>query len=260
MKQTTIEMPSLWVLKDVEVDRIVLDDDEAMSEGLYRNLLKSVLFAGIVFQSVVLTEIEGTDLYRVIAGKRRVLSARKAELEKIPAMVLPSGSPDGLLSIFVLLENMNRSPNPAAEAESIDEVMSAYGWTEAELSRNLGVPLSRIKSRIRLFDLIPELFERLRKGDMTLTLAEKMRALPTAKQRELIERGSLTINTAEEALRRNKLDLLPAELFHLPEEVPFEDEEELIEQIKKKLEQVIAISTNGKKGRLQQALAILREV
>lgn len=214
-KGVLISVPPPCSLETVPLDRIVLDFE--IEESFFRSLADSVDKLGVVLQPVMLIE-NGDGKYKVYAGKRRILSAKKKGIEAISAMVFAKGAPESLLNIYAIAENMNRGPNPADEAERILKVMSFYNWSAEEAARRLSVPVTHIRQRLRLVQLIPELFDMLKKGKLRVSTALRIASLPRQNQKELLKEEKLTLDRVEKDCRSFKLDTLLGDdsLFDVP--------------------------------------------
>ena len=249
-KGMLIAVPPPYTLETVPLDAIILDFE--IEESFFRSLANSVDRLGVVIQPVMLIE-DGDAQYRVYAGKRRILSAKKKGMCRIAAMVFPKGTPESLLTIYAIAENMNRGPNPADEAERILKVMSYYNWTAEEAARQLSVPVSHIRQRLKLAQLIPEFFDSLKKGKLRVSMALKIASLPIEHQRELLKEEKLTLDRIENGCRSYKLGTLlnDRDLFDVPslEKDPLED-------ARTKILSVIETS-EGDTGLLRQALTLI---
>ncbi len=245
-----ISVPPPYTLETVPLESIILDFE--IEEGFFRGLANSVDRLGVVIQPVMLIE-NGDGRYRVYAGKRRILSAKKKGMPAISAMVFPKGTPESLLTIYAIAENMNRGPNPADEAERILKVMSYYNWTAEEAARQLSVPVSHIRQRLKLAQLIPEFFDSLKKGKLRVSMALKIASLPKEHQRELLKEEKLTLDRIENGCRSYKLGTLlkDRDLFDVPslERDPLED-------ARTKILSVIETS-EGDIGLLRKALTLI---
>jgi ParB/RepB/Spo0J family partition protein len=255
--QLSLKIPETYRREDVPLGKI--PEEEEFDSAMYSHTLKGVKNLGMIFEEVVLLQEGG--VYRTVAGRRRVCSARKAGLLSVPALVLQSGTPETILAAITVLENMNRRPNPAVEAEQLDVLMAANRWEAGDVADYLGIPASHVKARMQLFRLVPEFFQRLKEGKISLSLAKVLVKLDADKQRELLDEQKLTIGAASAALREKRLgDLIPAELFKLPEGRDGEGSvATLIRVATENLEQAISRTKNGRRGKLQQALSILKE-
>jgi ParB/RepB/Spo0J family partition protein len=210
-----ISVPPPCSLETVPLDNIILDFE--IEEAFFRSLADSVDKLGVVLQPVMLID-NGDGRYRVYAGKRRILSAKKKGIEAISAMVFRKGAPESLLNIYALAENMNRGPNPADEAERILKVMSYYNWSAEEAARQLSVPVTHIRQRLKLAQLIPEFFDMLKKGKLLVSMAVRISSLPTQHQKDLLKEEKLTLDKIEKGCRSFKLDSLLGDddLFEVP--------------------------------------------
>ncbi len=214
-KGMLISVPPPCSLETVPLDTIILDFE--IEEAFFRSLADSVDKLGLVIQPVMLIE-NGDGRYRVYAGKRRILSAKKKGMAAVSAMVFPKGAPEALLNIYAIAENMSRGPNPADEAERILKVMSYYNWSAEEAARQLSVPVTHIRQRLKLAQLIPEFFDMLKKGKLLVSMALRISSLPEQNQKELLKEEKLTLDKIEKGCRSFKLDSLLGddELFEVP--------------------------------------------
>ncbi len=237
-KGMLISVPPPCSLETVPLDKIILDFE--IEEAFFKSLAESVNKLGVVLQPVMLVE-NGDGRYKVHAGKRRVLSAKKKGIEAIAAMVFQKGAPESLLNIYAIAENMNRGPNPADEAERILKVMSYYRWSAEEAARKLSIPVIHVRQRLKLTRLIPEFFQMLKKGRLRVSTALRIASLPKKKQKELLKEEKLTLDRVEKDCRSFKLDSLLGDdsLFVVPEIDP-----DPLEEARAKLCSVIEESTN----------------
>lgn len=208
------KMPSVYALMDVPLANIIMDFE--IQEKFFKSLFNSVKSLGLVLQPVILVE-NGDGKYRVYAGKRRILSAQKKGIEAISAMVFPKGTPEPLLRIYSIAENMNRSPNPADEADNLTAVMAFYGWNAEEAAKKLSLPVQHIRDRLKLKQLIPEFFAMLKEGKLKVTFARKICTLPNRIQKSLLKQDKLTLSDIQERSKDYKLNKLMAseELFEI---------------------------------------------
>jgi ParB-like chromosome segregation protein Spo0J len=256
--QLSLEIPKIYRREDVLLDKIIIEGD--YEDSFCKGILKSVTYFKDVLQGVLL--VENGESFNIGFGLRRVLAARQANLGTIPATIFPAGTPREVLASFVVVENMNRTPNPAAEAEALDDVMRAYDWKPTDVAKNLGIPAPHVSARIKLLALTPDLFQQLKEGKISHSLALKLCKLPRDKQTDLAERESLTLDMVEEAVKeKNMSSFIPAELFKMP--APANDAEsvaDLIREAALRIEKAIEITTNGVKGDLSKVLKALKKV
>ncbi len=244
------EFEKPYTLENVNVKNI--DVDVEMVKKAYNNLLVSMSLLGPL-QTVILKKKENG--YTVCAGKRRVLAAKEINRGTIPAMVFEANVPDSMIYLYVTAENMNRSANPAMEAEALGSIMSSYGWNLKETSKKLGIPVNQIKSRLKLLSLIPEHMVGLKEGRIKASTAVRLAALSPEKQKELLGKEKITLKEIEDAGKAVKLDALKGLLEYIktPETNP-------IFIAKTKLEEAIsAASPKSPRGLLKEALALIEQ-
>ena len=96
--------------------------------------------------------------------------------------------------------------------------MSYHDWSAEEAARHVR-PVTHIRQRLKLAQLIPEFFDMLKKGRLRVSMALRISSLPKANQKKLLEEEKLTIDKVEKGCRSFKLDTLLGEddLFNIPE-------------------------------------------
>ena len=230
-----ISVPPPCTLETVPLENIILDFE--IEEAFFRSLAESVDKLGVVIQPVMLIE-NGDGKYRVYAGKRRILSAKKKGMPAISALVFAKGAPESLLNIYAIAENMNRGPNPADEAERILKVMS---YTTGARKRRPGSypclsPTSGSGSSS------PSSFPSSSTCSRRASWGEhgpSDRILPKENQKKLLREEKLTLDKIEKRCRSFKLDTLLGEddLFDVPE-----IERDPLEEAKAKILSVVEAS------------------
>lgn len=248
--QRLFQIPELFTLEEVPVDLI---DVQEYEKSLCQHLVKTVQEVGVL-QTVVL--VKKGERYKVIAGRRRVLACIETGRETIPAKVVDSDVSPEQIAYVTIVENLVRKPNPASEAESLSNLMSAYDWDALDAAKNLGIPASHIKSRLKLLKLIPEAFEKLRQGKLRVSSAAKIASLPKEKQRQLLQEEKITSEIVEDVSKKEKLKnlVLLNDVFH---DIP---RMSLLDHIINDLTRYIGQSSNGNREKLEKALKILKEI
>lgn len=127
--------------------------------------------------------------YRLVWGQRRVLAARKAGLEYIPALLetvhdelADSGA---ARAIEQLVENLLRADlNPLDRAQAIRAVVDA-GRSQADLARELGLHPSTIANDLGLLDAPKKVQQLVESGELTPSHAKAMKGLAPKTQTEI---------------------------------------------------------------------------
>lgn len=106
-----------------------------------------------ILQPLVVRKIEGGQ-YELIAGERRLKAAALAGLERVPAVVLETGTDQNLE--LALIENIQRQDlNPIEEALAYKQLMERYQYTQEECAKKVGKERSTVANSVRLL-LLPE--------------------------------------------------------------------------------------------------------
>lgn len=171
-----------------------------------RELVASVQRFGVITPIVVFDD--GTQL-RVADGRRRVAAAKRAGYGSIPATVYKADSfiPD----LITMVLNEQRRENPVADFNAIQR-LQRRGATERDISEMTGMSISRIRRRMKLAALHPDLFDSLGRGELTVSVAEVCAALSTTHQATLLKRlrenGKVTMSDVREIRTACKVDIV----------------------------------------------------
>lgn len=164
------------------------------------------------------------DGFGVLDGRRRIKAARIAAVNDVPARIASSVQGGGAAAI-TLATNELRSSNPAAELESIEELVRR-GLSESEIARVSGMSVQTVRKRVGLLRLLPPLLDAFRAGKILPSAAEAAAKLPHGTQEKIAaafaESGRVTLAVVEEARRvraDGAIDALPSGLFSDPEPV-----------------------------------------
>ncbi len=167
-----------------------------------KNFLESVKEYGILEPPLVSPTGDGK--YKVIAGRRRLNAARILGLDRVRCIV----KEDGDNAVLTLIENFHRADNPALEAELIARLIEERNLKKTEVAKLLNVSNSHITKRLRLLNLIPEIFEKLKKFEINITVARELAKLPPEDQREYFNdpESKWTIEDVEKFVRQKKIE------------------------------------------------------
>ncbi|MBA2248017.1 MAG: ParB/RepB/Spo0J family partition protein [Chloroflexia bacterium] len=148
-------------------------------------LVENIRANGIVVPLVVaeVTDADGAISYRLVDGNRRLASARLAELETVPALIV-RGHSDPELAQMTVLANSMRATNPVTEWWALDDLVRS-GSPERSLAGITGMSKSTLANRLTLADLEPRIFEGLARGDVAPTIALSASRLPREIQEQL---------------------------------------------------------------------------
>jgi ParB family chromosome partitioning protein len=154
-------------LRELPVDLIEPNPEQPRTNfdaSALNALAGSISSAGLLQPLIVRPVVGGR--YELVAGERRWRAARKAGLDKVPAVIRTS--PDDQRLQAALIENMVREDlNPVEEARACASLVEDLGISKEELARRVGRSRAAISNLIRLLDLPDPVLTLLAKGDLT---------------------------------------------------------------------------------------------
>lgn len=222
------ETPPRWRARELALSELP-PDAELVGPDPERSLVESISALGILEPIKVDLTDGGTTLWRVIDGVRRIKAARRAGLETIPALIRVRDITNWhdlhtVPPVLSLTLNSQRSANPAAELAAIERLMEqSSGVPEGRLPSIIaaatGMPIPRVKERLKLRRLVPELRAALAEGRLPGAIAKEASSLPEAAQRRIAERcrgrriKGRDVDEERSAWRAAAIEALPDELF-----------------------------------------------
>jgi ParB family transcriptional regulator, chromosome partitioning protein len=172
-------------------------DDEALD-----GLAASIKAVGVLQPVVVRPRPQGG--YELIVGERRWRAARRAGLERIPAVVREAGEEDLLRD--ALIENLHREDlNPLEEAAAYRQLLDDVGMTHEELAERVGRSRATITNALRLLGLAPTVQRRIAGATLSAAHGRALAALvdPESQERvaQRIVAQNLSVRQTEELVR-----------------------------------------------------------
>ena len=166
-EQSVYETVSKEEIVDVDVNELRPNpyqprrvfDDEALDD-----LTASIKEHGIFQPIIVKRSIKG---YEIIAGERRVRAAKKAGLDKVPAIIRDLD--DGQMMEIALLENLQRENlNAIEEALAYKAMLEKFAITQDELSEKVGKSRSHVTNTLGLLRLPAEVQEMVANNSLSM--------------------------------------------------------------------------------------------
>ena len=147
-------------------------DPEELSE-----LAESIRKHGLI-QPVIVTRGMQDDDYVLIAGERRLLAARQAELERIPAIVREASDQQRLE--LALIENLQRADlNPLEAAEAYRQLAEDFRLSHEEIASRVSKSRVTVTNTLRLLKLPSVVQLALAEGKISEGHARALLALAT---------------------------------------------------------------------------------
>lgn len=168
----------------LQFEEAVLSTSEfAPLEGLWPedSFVESVRSCGILEPLIVERRGKG---YRLLAGRRRLMAARKAGLESVPVRIMAPGSVRG--EVVTLAENFHRKANPASEVDAIQALLKTTpDWRD--IAEKTGMPVAKVSERIRLIELLPvEILDAFKAGKIAPSVAWAITKLTNSRKATLV--------------------------------------------------------------------------
>lgn len=149
---------------------------KAFSGDELEGLAESIRRRGVL-QPILVRLVAGTqDSYEIIAGERRWRAAQIAGVFDVPVSVIEATDRQALE--IAIVENVQRTDlNPIEEAQGYQKLCVDFGYSHADLAREIGKSRSHVANTLRLLNLPSSAYQLLIDGSIT---AGHARALLTA--------------------------------------------------------------------------------
>ncbi|HJU82173.1 MAG TPA: ParB/RepB/Spo0J family partition protein [Acidimicrobiia bacterium] len=195
-------------------------DDEALS-----GLAESIRSLGLLQPVVLRPDPDGG--YFLVAGERRWRAARKAGLNRIPAVIRTNEDREWLTA--ALVENLQRADlNPLEEAAAFQQLLEDFGLTHEEVGRRVGRSRAAITNSVRLLGLPASIQARLASGELSAGHARALAAIEDRAFAEHVAKRAVaegwSVRQVEEAVRLRRgehttaprlREVRPAEIIEL---------------------------------------------
>ena len=193
--------------------------------------------------------------FELIAGERRLRSAREAGLETVPVYIL-SVEADVEMMEYALIENIQRVDlNPIEEAEGYAILCGKYNLAQEEIAKRVGKSRPAIANALRLLKLPPEIRSALKSGDISAGHARAILGVRKSLQMmtlyQKVIRSRLNVRQTEELVKN--IAESSKELKKIQKSVPRNSEIVQIENnlISKFGTKVVIQKKRGGKGKIQ---------
>jgi len=160
-------------VRNIPLDQI-LDPETPVrtvaSEEAMEDLISSIEQFGLLEPIVVVQEGE---MYRLVAGHRRLIAVRALGRKKVPSNVLNVDAQTGAL--ISLEENIKReNVNPYDEALYFLHLIKTHGMTQTEIANKFNMSKQQVHIRMQLLQLDPTTTEFVQKQELSMTHAVEL--------------------------------------------------------------------------------------
>ena len=147
-------------------------DDEQLND-----LTNSIKERGIIQPIVVRPSKSQDEKFEIIAGERRWLAAKRANLDSVPVVILNVDDEKSLE--FAIVENVQRQDlNPIEEAKGYQKLIDEFNYNQEKLSKFIGKSRSYIANSLRLLSLSTDVIDHMEKGNLTAGHARALIGVP----------------------------------------------------------------------------------
>lgn len=182
-----------------------LQPRKTFDEESLNSLSASISSIGVL-QPILVRSI-GQDQYEIIAGERRFRAAKRAGLDRIPALVQGADELSSLEQAVV--ENLHRQDlNPLEEASAYQQLIDDFGLTHETLALRMGKSRTAITNALRILQLPPSILTMIAQGAISAGHARALLGSPDRVFQEklakrIVDEG-LSVRTVEEEIRRER--------------------------------------------------------
>lgn len=144
------------------------------NEASLDELAQSIQSKGVI-QPIIVRSV-GNESYEIIVGERRWRAAKRAGLDKIPAIIREYDKSDTLA--VALIENIQRENlNPLEEAQAIQSLLEECSMTHHQVAESLGKSRATVSNLLRLLALTDEVKTMVNSGLLEMGHARALLSL-----------------------------------------------------------------------------------
>ncbi|NNN19556.1 MAG: ParB/RepB/Spo0J family partition protein [Acidimicrobiaceae bacterium] len=184
---------------------------KAFDEESLNSLSASIAAIGVL--QPILVRVVSDNSYEIIAGERRFRAAKRAGLDRIPALVQ---STDELGSLErAVVENLHRQDlNPLEEASAYQQLIEDFGLTHETLALRMGKSRVSITNSLRILQLPPSILGMIAQGLISAGHARALLGSPDRIYQEKLARRivdeGLSVRLVEEEIRKERESITEA--------------------------------------------------
>lgn len=234
----------------IAVDKIKPNKNQPrtiFNEEKLQELAESIKQNGLIEPVVVMQSVAPGE-YELIAGERRLRASKLAGMETIKAIV-KDPIPDKDKLDIALIENIQREDlNPIEEALAYKKYSQEYKYTQEEIAKAVNKNRSVIANTMRLLNLPENIQNMIIEGKISSGHGRMLASITDENKlqemvNQILEQG-LTVRDVEIAVAQTKNKKKAKESVQDLEIV------NLVDELQRKYGTKIAITGNGKKGKI----------
>ena len=171
--------PDRGDVQELRLDSVVpnrYQPRQQFSEAELVELAQSLKQNGLL--QPILVRRKGDGIFELIAGERRLRTAKLAGFEKIPALIRNCTDQESM--ILALVENLQRDDlNPMETARAYHRMVNEFGLTQEAIAQQVGGDRSSIANMLRLMTLPIEIQEFVELDQLSMGHAKVILGLVT---------------------------------------------------------------------------------
>ena len=220
---------------------------DIFDEEMLSNLTASIREVGVL--QPILVRSKDADSYELIAGERRWRAAKRAGLDKIPAIIRDV---EDLTSLeHALVENLHRQDlGPLEEAAAFQQLIDDFGLSQEAVGQRVGKSRSAISNSLRLLHLPSSVQNYLLSGEISAGHARALLALASRQDQDQlaqrIVKEGLSVREVETIVRQGSSVQMTKQTKRPKSAAVLEAEQQLSEY----LNTTVVVSSSGKKGKI----------
>jgi ParB family chromosome partitioning protein len=169
------DMVEAYYIPVASIDPNPLQPRKTFGHQELEDLMSSIREHGVL-QPITVTRKAG-GRYELVAGERRWRASTMVGLPTVPAVIRDAVTDKKL--VLALIENVQRQDlNALEEAQAYQQLMDEYGFTQEDVSKQMGKARSTIANTLRLLGLPEEVKNALASGELAAGTARAILALP----------------------------------------------------------------------------------
>lgn len=174
-----------------------------MDKDMLAELGASIKSQGVI-QPLLVRPLGKAGQFEIIAGERRWRGAQLAGLTTVPAVIREIT--DQTAMAVALIENIQRQDlNAIEQAKGFKRLLEEFGLTHQEVSETVGCSRTAVSNLLRLLGLHPEVQKIVENGEMDMSHARTLLALPEKMQPEIakqVTRQNLSVRQTEQLVKK----------------------------------------------------------
>ena len=206
----------------IEVDKISPNPNQPrkhFDEAALKELAASIREFGVL-QPLIVSKIdketeEGSDVeYQLIAGERRLMAAKLAGLERVPAIVRLMGQKREQLELAIIENIQRENLSPVETARAFSRLQDEFGLTQREIATRLGKSRESVANTIRLLNLPTQIQKALEEGAISESQGRLLLGVSDMKEQlrlfNDIAKNSLSVRELKAKIKKNSAGVMAA--------------------------------------------------